>query len=128
MGYKWYCAPSPDGSCEVIRCTLGGSTQFVTKDFLLEVEPSPFHDDELARATRHINDIFARLEKGNIDGERELAVLQTPLGHYLAWTVPEHDVDGVEQAMRTRPEGAPPLVDADSSEDEIKTVLRLKTS
>ncbi len=126
--YKWYCAPSMDGTCEVIRCTLGGSTQFVTKDFLLEAEPSPFHDENLVQATRQINQIFARLEKkGNIEGERELTVLQTPQGHFLAWTVPEHDVDGTERARQNQPEGAPPLVDSNSSVADINTALRLKS-
>jgi hypothetical protein len=111
-GYSW----SIIG--DYIRCYSGGNTQFITQDFLVEAtELSPFHDEELAGATREINEIFARIEQGNRAGERELAVLLTPLGHFLAWTqtMPEDAGKAPREA-----------VTADSGEAEVMEALKLR--
>jgi hypothetical protein len=114
MPRQWKCMPDPDGRCEIIRCFASGKTCINTNDFLLEAELSAFHDEDLARATQQINQIFADLEKRNSAG-RQLSVLVTSLGHVLAWTTPD---DGSIAPSK--------LVDEDSSESEVVKALRLK--
>ncbi len=76
------------------KSTAGG--QDVGK--LWEVaELSEFHDAELAQATREINAILARLERGNRDPERKLSLIEYKNRHPLVWArygvVGPHDDD-----------------------------------
>jgi len=81
--YDWYV--SVGGK---IRCSpTGGDTQFVTKDAFLEArELTAFHDDELARLTREVNELFRRAESKIRDPHRVIGILRTPDGLFLVWS------------------------------------------
>jgi len=57
---------------------------------------TPFHDAELARCTKEINAILAKVRKGNKDPNRELAFLRVPDGLFLAWT--QHAIGSEDDA------------------------------
>jgi hypothetical protein len=102
-----------------VRCYGQGGFCFVTNDFLVEAEQSSVHDETLIQATKEINAIFERVEKGNHDPKRRLSVLLTPIGHFLAWTTSGEVTD--DEARSTMP----PL-DYSSSAEEITKAFRLK--
>lgn len=52
---------------------------------LWEANQSEFHDAELARATKEINEILRRVEKNNRDPERTLSLIEFENRHFLVW-------------------------------------------
>jgi hypothetical protein len=60
------------------------SFQTVTK-FWEVTEVSAFHDAELREATKQINGIFKKLEKGNKDPSRVLSFVRFQNRHFLVW-------------------------------------------
>lgn len=48
-------------------------------------EVTPFHDAELAQATKHINAILSGLEKNNKDSTRKLSFIRVGNQHFLVW-------------------------------------------
>jgi len=63
---------------QVSKCNVSG---------LWEVEElTSFHDAQLAQATKQINVILSRIEKGNKDPERNLSFIQFKNRHFLVWT------------------------------------------
>jgi hypothetical protein len=103
QGCDWH--HSHDASCSETgnTCSLA---------FLLEAEPSIFHDDYLIQATREINEILGRLPK---DAEgRTASFLYTRMGLLLAW---------VRHGEETVPQGA---VTAKDDDDTIAKALKLK--
>ena len=48
-------------------------------------ELTPFHDAELARATKEINGILSSLEKSNKDSSRKLSFIRFRNRHFLVW-------------------------------------------
>jgi hypothetical protein len=46
---------------------------------------TPFHDAELAQATKEINAVLSRLEKGNKDSGRKLSLIEFQNRHLLVW-------------------------------------------
>jgi len=67
------CYPDPGGGCKV--------WQFAETKKL-----TSFHDGELARCTKQINSLLRSVEKNNKDPKRNLCILDTPNGPFLAWT------------------------------------------
>ncbi len=47
---------------------------------------SSFHDAQLARCTKEINRILDKVKRNNKNEKRELAILRTSGGLFLAWT------------------------------------------
>lgn len=56
---------------------------------LLEAETSEFHTDQLADATRSINQILSEIQSGNPD--QKLAFIQTEMGTMLVWATIENE-------------------------------------
>ena len=80
---KTYSWTSKDGK---INCFVSESNK-CTVSGLWEVNAlTGFHDAELAKATKEINAILSKIEKGNKDPERELSFIQVQNRHFLVWT------------------------------------------
>jgi hypothetical protein len=47
---------------------------------------SSFHDAQLARCTKEVNRILDKVKRNNKNPKRELAILRTSGGLFLAWT------------------------------------------
>ena len=91
----WTVDPFGDFVCyksEINDCTFIDKLVTVT-------EPTPSHDEELARATDEINAILRKvLEKRRLD-KRHLCLLTTHKGPLLAWTFHGIDIDDDEEAF-----------------------------
>jgi hypothetical protein len=99
-------------------CTKGGSSQGVAS--LTEAARlTDHHDERLAELTRQVNRLFEQHRRHG-DG-RELAILDTPDGLFLAWTRNEHDKTLAELGHDERE-----VVTADSDDDEIRQHLGLR--
>lgn len=79
---------------QVTRDWVGGSGQihcFRSKTAncrvtLLETKNrTTFHDEELAKATTEINSLLGKISAQNKDSSKELAILTTTRGLFLAW-------------------------------------------
>lgn len=102
--YSWICA---DQQCDTIDCfkdTLDHQT--VCK--LWEVsEVSAFHDEKIAEATKKINTIVSRLEKGNRDKSRKLSFVHYNNRLLMVWASygrvgPEDDFKTVRKALKLK--------------------------
>ncbi|HXZ81131.1 MAG TPA: hypothetical protein VEG30_14475 [Terriglobales bacterium] len=80
--YQWLCA---DQQCKVLECFISKwNSQSVCS--LWEVNQlSAAHDAQLAEATKRINAIISRLDKGNKDRNRKLSFVQFQNRHLLVW-------------------------------------------
>src|SRR2546425_13372195 len=74
--YYWICG---DPQCDTIDCLKGDDWQTVCK-FWAVTGLSDFHDAELAGATKKINAILNRLEKGNRNKKRKLSFVKHQTG------------------------------------------------
>jgi hypothetical protein len=72
VGSTIICYRHPDGWCKV-------------RHFAEAKRLTPFHDAELAQCTKDINSLLGRVEKNNKDQKRNLSILETPKGLFLAW-------------------------------------------
>jgi hypothetical protein len=79
--YDWICG---DMYCKTVDCFRDPlSHQCVAR--LWEATASEFHDAELARATKQINGILNKIEKGNKDPKRKLSLIKFQNRHLLVW-------------------------------------------
>jgi hypothetical protein len=103
-----------------VLCRSGGSTQGVAS-FATAARLTEHHDQQLADLTGELNSLFMRhLEHPNGDG-RELAILLTPDGWFLAWTRNEHHLSWEDEELR----GGNGVVTLDSEDDVIRDALGL---
>ena len=103
--YTWVLGP---GGVNCYESTKGGQT--VSR--LWEADESSFHDAQLAGATRQINSILERLEKGNEDPERRLSFIEVESQPFLVWSRyeaigPDGDPDTIRKALRLKAEAEP---------------------
>jgi hypothetical protein len=78
--YDW---ASKDGK---INCFSSQSSTCTVSGLWQANELTSFHDAELAQATKEINAILSKIEKGNKDPQRELSFIQFKKRHFLVWT------------------------------------------
>jgi hypothetical protein len=79
-----------------VTCAKGAGGQTVLNLWEAE-ELTEFHDADLARATREINSIFERIQKGNKDPNRTASLIEFQGRHLVVWanygTVTPYDDD-----------------------------------
>jgi hypothetical protein len=71
------------------------------------IELTPFHDAELAEASRAINEILRTVERRNRDSGRKLSFIQFQNRHLLVWARygvvgPSDDRDTIAKALKLR--------------------------
>jgi hypothetical protein len=101
VAYSWmkigsdvYCFTSPQG------------WQTVTNRWEA-TELTPFHDAELAQATKDINSILMKVQKNNKDRSRTLSFVQYNSRHFLVWAKydavgPYDDHKKIEKELRLK--------------------------
>lgn len=89
---------------DIVFCYDGPDFDCNSANFVSARRLTSFHDAELAQCTTEINALLSKLQQGNAQSHRQLAVLRAPNGLFLAW---------VEDGISSAPGIAPP-----SKEDE----------
>ncbi len=87
-----YCVPGGTQTCNPNRFVHG------------KPEPGSFHDETLEQATYKINDILD--EVSNTEPNRELAIITTPDGLFLAWVSEGDEDDVLRDILRIEPPSA----------------------
>ena len=101
--YYWICG---DQQCDTIDCLKGDDWQTVCK-LWTATAVSDFHDAELAEATKKINAIVNRLEKGNRNKKRKLSFIKHQNRLLLVWAGygavgPDDDFKVIKKALKLR--------------------------
>ena len=101
--YYWICG---DQQCDTIDCLKGDDWQTVCK-FWTVTGLSDFHDAELAEATKKINAILNRLEKGNRNKKRKLSFVKHQNRLLLVWAGygavgPADDFNVIKKVLKLR--------------------------
>jgi hypothetical protein len=102
--YAWLCA---DQQCDTMDCYKSAwDSQTVCKLWTVSAL-SEFHDAALQSATRKINAVFARLEKGNRDKDRKLSFIKHRNRLMLVWAGygrvgPHDDFKIIKKALKLR--------------------------
>ena len=94
--YTWICG---DQQCDTIDC-FKDPFNYQTVCRLWEAkEPTSFHDAELSQATKKINAIVSRIEKGNKNKKRKLSFIKFQNRLFLTWA--QYGVVGPDDDDRT---------------------------
>ena len=80
--YQWLCA---DRQCDTMDCFKSEWDSQTVTNLWEAKELTDFHDAELAQATKKINAILSRIEKGNKDKKRKLSFIKFQNRHFLVW-------------------------------------------
>ena len=102
--YAWLCA---DQQCETMDCYKSSrDSQTVCKLWTVS-GLSEFHDAALQSATKKINAVFDRLEKGNRDKDRKLSFIKHSNRLLLVWAGygrvgPDDDFKVIKKALKLR--------------------------
>jgi hypothetical protein len=102
--YTWICA---DQQCDTIDCYKSPDNRQTVCKLWSVAGISDFHDAQLANATKKINAIFDRLEKGNRDKSRYLSFVQHRNRLLLIWAGygrvgPDDDSKTIRKALKLR--------------------------
>jgi hypothetical protein len=103
--YSWILSPT---GVKCFKSDIGGQEVMG----LWEAEESIFHDAELARATREINDILRQVDEKNEDPDRQLGFIEVENRLLLVWSTydvvgPDDDPDTIRRALRLKAEEEP---------------------
>ncbi len=106
--YSWLCG---DQKCDTMDC-YKDSRDYQTVCGLWEAEPSAFHDQDLAQATKKINAILSGIEKSNRDKKRKLSFIKFENRLMLVWAGygvvgPEDDFETIEKTLKLRAPSSP---------------------
>ncbi len=80
--YSWMCA---DQQCDTIDCYKSPLDHQTVCQLWDAAELSSFHDAELAHATKKVDAIVRRIEKGNKDKKRKLSFIKFQNRLFLVW-------------------------------------------
>jgi hypothetical protein len=94
--YMWICG---DLDCKTIDCFKANDLSQTVCGLWEAKEVTDFHDDELVQATKKINAIVSRIEKGNKNKKRNLSFLHFRNRLFLIWA--EYGVVGPDDDDKT---------------------------
>jgi hypothetical protein len=80
--YAWLCA---DQQCNTIDCYKSSWNSQTVCKLWGATELTSFHDTELAAATKKINSILSRIDRGNKDKKRKLSFIKFQNRLLLIW-------------------------------------------
>src|SRR3974390_1099701 len=80
--FHWICG---DMKCDTVDCFRSPRSNQCVANLWEATEPTPFHDADLAKATKQINAILSEIEKSNKDPKRKLSIIQFQNRHLLVW-------------------------------------------
>jgi hypothetical protein len=102
--YAWLCG---DRNCDTIDCYKSSLDSQTVTNLWEAKKLTSFHDAKLAQATKKINAILSRIEKGNKDKKRKLSFIKFQNRHFLVWAGygvvgPDDDEKTIRKALRLK--------------------------
>jgi hypothetical protein len=102
--YAWLCA---DQQCDTMSCYKDKWNSQTVCELWTASQLTEFHDAELSGATKKINAILSRLQKGNSDESRKLSFIKHDNRLMLVWAEygrvgPEDDFKDIKKALKLR--------------------------
>jgi hypothetical protein len=90
-----------------VRCYISPDSLQTLTNLWEATELTPFHDAELAQATKDINSILTKVQKKNKDRNRTLSFLEFNNRHFLVWAQydavgPHDDHKKIEKRLRLK--------------------------
>ena len=103
--YAWMCG---DRECDTMICYKSAWNSQTVTNLWQAKELTPFHDAALADATKRINAILQRIERGNKDKKRKLSFISFQSRLLLVWAGygavgPDDDERTIMKALKLRP-------------------------